>query len=354
MVLVNLKEILINYYLSHAYLDLQLSYMNILITGGFGNIGISVIEECLRREHSVTVFDLKNRRTEKAAKKFSKQMVRTVFGNITNITDVSKAAKDQDAVIHLAAILPPLSNSNPALCRAVNVTGIKNLIDSIKALNKNTVFVEVSSASVMGPTQKKSPPVCSDDPMNGTDNYSKTKIEAETLVEKSGLPSCILRLAAVLPTNINLSYFTNMIKVMFDMPLDARCEIVLDLDVASALVSAAENLYSGGSLCGKKGFIAGGDKNSCRLTNRDMLTSVFKQTGLSFPSEELFSSNINNYYLDWYDTEDMQKILCFQNHSFDQWKSIIGRKLSAYKLPILLFNRTILKWLENQAPDFRS
>ena len=67
------------------------------------------------------------------------------------------------------------------------------------------------------------------------------------------------------------------------MPLDARCEIVLDIDVACALVSAAENLANSGKLSGKKGFIAGGKENGCQLTNREMLGAVFEQIGLAFP-----------------------------------------------------------------------
>lgn len=328
--------------------------MNILITGGFGNIGISVINECLNRGHSVTVFDLESKRAKKLSKKYSKKKVKSIFGDIRKIDDINNAIKNQDAIIHLAAILPPLSDKNPKLCTEVNVTGIENILNSIKSEGNKTALIEVSSASVMGATQSKEPPVKPTDSVIATDTYSQTKIQAESLVEASGVRFCILRLAAVLPTNISFSYFLNMIKVMFDMPLKARCEIVLDLDVAHALVSAAENLVTTNSLNKAKGFIAGGKTNGCQLTNDEMLKSVFKQIGLTFPQENLFSDNINNYYLDWYDTDEIQKSLQFQNHTFDQWKKIIKKRLALYAGAIYLFRKPILKWLEQLSQKYKS
>lgn len=322
--------------------------MNILLTGGFGNIGIAVLEECLKRGHIVTVFELENKRAKRLSKRYSKRSINTIFGDIRNINDVCKAVENQDAIIHLAAILPPLSDEKPELCRAVNVTGIKNILDSIEKNWDRAVLVEVSSASVMGPTQNKEPPVRPTDSVEATDTYSSTKIEAEELVERRCSRYCILRLAAVLPTNINISYFMNMIKVMYDMPLEARCEIVLDIDVASALVSAAEDLYNNGEICCKKGFIAGGKEKGCQLTNRGMLSTVFKQVGLPFPRESLFVTDVNGYYIDWYDTQETQRILRYQNHSFEQWKTIITRRLRRFRILLMLFKRPILSWLENQ------
>jgi nucleoside-diphosphate-sugar epimerase len=323
--------------------------MNIAITGGYGNIGISVIEECLKRGHAVTVFDLDSKRSGKLSRLYLKKNVRTVLGDIAKYPDVRGAVMNQDAIIHLAAILPPLSDTNPELCEQVNIGGIKNILEAIKDAGNKAALVEVSSASVMGPTQNRMPPVKPDDLVDATDTYSSTKIAAEHLVESSGMRYCVLRLAAVLPTNIYIKYFLNMVKVMFDMPLQARCEIVLDIDVAHALVSAAENLTAGGAMCGKRGFIAGGKRQGCQLTNGEMLRAVFDQVGLPFPRDALFSDDINGYYLDWYDTEEIQSLLNYQNHSFGQWKAIIKKKLGSYKALIRIFNRPILKWLENQS-----
>ena len=133
--------------------------MNILITGGFGNIGVSVIDECLKRGHTVSVFDLESKRSRKLSKQYSKKSVRTIFGDIRNYDSVHDAIKNQDAIIHLAAILPPLSDKRPELCKEVNVIGVKNMLDAMTNTGDRAVLVEVSSASVMGPTQDKQPPI---------------------------------------------------------------------------------------------------------------------------------------------------------------------------------------------------
>jgi len=323
--------------------------MNILITGGFGNIGVSVIEECIKQGHKVSVYDLESTSTKRLSRAFLKYSVKTIFGDIRDTDSVDNAVKNQDAVIHLAAILPPLSDKEPVLCKEVNVKGIKNILEAIEKYGNEAVLVEVSSASVMGPTQNLQPPVKPGGSVVATDTYSRTKIEAEKLVEDSKVHYCILRLAAVLPTKMHISYFIHMVKIMFSMPLEARCEVVLDIDVASALVSAAGNVYNNGELSGGKGFIAGGMQNGCQLTNGRMLNGVFRQIGLPFPRESLFSTNINGYYLDWYDTQDTQRILNYQNHSFEEWKSIIRKRLRIYRIPIKVFKRLILNWLEKQS-----
>jgi hypothetical protein len=87
-----------------------------------------------------------------------------------------------------------------------------------------------------------------------------------------------------------------MIKLLFDMPLDARCEIVIDLDAAYALVSAAEDLLGSGEIAAKKGFIAGGKTHGCQMRTCDLVSLLFAPAGLRSPEESLFSSELDSYY----------------------------------------------------------
>jgi nucleoside-diphosphate-sugar epimerase len=324
--------------------------MKFLVTGGFGNVGMAVLDECLRRGHDLRAFDIPTKRNIKVSRRYARKGVQAAWGDIRKPEDVARAMEGIDAVIHLAAILPPMSDANPELCRQVNVNGIMNILEAIKKGENSAVLVEVSSASVMGPTQGRPPPVKPDDPLHPTDTYSSTKIEAERLVGQAGMRHCVLRLAGVLPTNLNFQYFLSMVKLMFDMPLQARCEIVLDIDVAHALVGAAEALTKGEELNGLRGFIAGGAENGCQLTNSQMLHGVFDQIGMPFPDDSLFSGAQSEYYLDWYDTCETQRLLCYQNHGFQDWKDIIKKKLGPYTLLIKAFRRPIQKWLESRSP----
>lgn len=324
--------------------------MNILVTGGFGNIGVVVVDECLRRGHKVSVFEVQNRRTEKLARKYNKRNVQVLFGDLRKAEDIPRAVVGQDIVLHLAAILPPVSDAHPNLCEAVNVGGTANLIDALQTSTTKAALVLVSSASVMGPTQKRTPPIRPDDPLLPMDTYSRSKIKAEALVTASGLQYCILRLAAVLPTVLNYSSLLAMIKLIFDMPLDARCELVVDLDVAYALASAAENLLGSAEIVGKRGFIAGGKAQGCQMRTRDLVGMLFRPIGLRIPDESLFSPELDSYYLDWYATEETQSILRYQRHSVEQWQAIIMKKIRYVRPFVYLFRAGIIKWIEKQSP----
>lgn len=273
--------------------------LSTLVTGGFGNIGALVVDECLRRGHRVSVFETQNRRTERLAQRYRKQQVRVLFGDLRRTEDILQAVAGQDVVLHLAAILPPISETNPELCQAVNVGGTANLIAALQASTAKTSLVLVSSASVMGPTQERTPPVRPDDPLSAMDAYSGSKIGAETLVAGCGLSYCILRLAAVLPTVLNYPSLFAMIKLIFAMPLDARCEVVVDLDVAYALTAAAENLLGSAEIAGKRGFIAGGKAQGCQMLTSDLVERLFRPIGLRNPDKSLFSPEQNSYYLDY-------------------------------------------------------
>ncbi|MEI2688571.1 MAG: NAD(P)-dependent oxidoreductase [Anaerolineae bacterium] len=326
--------------------------MNILVTGGFGNIGMVVVKECLQRGYTVSVFDVQNKRTEKLARKYRQRQVKVLFGDLRQADDVARAAVGQDVVLHLAAILPPVSDAHPDLCEAVNVGGTANLIAALKASPASPALVLVSSASVMGATQQRTPPVRPDDPLSPMDAYSRSKIEAEALVAASGLRYCILRLAGVLPTTLNYPSLFAMLKLFFDMPLDARCEIVIDLDVAYALVSAAENLLGSAEFAGQRGFVAGGKAHGCQMRTRDLVGAVFCPVGLRVPADALFSPDTDSYYLDWYDTEETQSILRYQRMTVEQWQAILRKSTRFVRPFIFLFRPAIMRWIERQSPFY--
>ena len=132
--------------------------------------------------------------------------------------------------------------------------------------------------------------------------------------------------------------------------------------MAAALVSAAENLggagstadsaaaspTSAGSIAGKRGFIAGG--TACQITSRELVNFMFPPMGLRPPDESLYTTEIDSYYLDWYDTDETQAILRYQNHTLRDWLDLMLGRLR-WALPLLrLFRGPIKKALEKQSP----
>ncbi len=298
--------------------------MKVLLTGGFGTVGLSILDLLIAKGHEVTVFETRNKNTMRQARRYSSRLAAILFGDIRNVSDVDKAVAGQDVVVHCAAIVPPYSDENKKLCFDVNVGGTQNIVRAIKNQNNAAPLVFTSSASVMGPTQDREPPISVMDPVNPIDNYAQSKADAENFVRTSGIRYCILRLGAVMIRSFvnNIQQF----KLAFEIPLRARCEVIVDFDVATAVVHAAEIISEDGLIDGAIFLIGGGKQNGCQITALEMYEAIFTPLGIKVPPASLFSDNLNNYYIDWYDTEQAQQILNFQNHSLDDYRAILGEK----------------------------
>ncbi|MFW9784918.1 MAG: NAD-dependent epimerase/dehydratase family protein, partial [Candidatus Heimdallarchaeota archaeon] len=92
--------------------------LKVLLTGAFGNVGQNTLKQLIIRGHDVTCFDLPNSRNKKTSAKLSKKLCfKMIWGNILNKKDINKALKGIECIIHLAAIIPPLSEKNPESAR---------------------------------------------------------------------------------------------------------------------------------------------------------------------------------------------------------------------------------------------
>ncbi len=322
--------------------------MNILITGGFGNVGRRVLDQARARGHTVSVLEADSRRNRRSARRHE-VLLRTFLGDIRDSSLVRRAAAGQDAVIHLAGILPPASERRQELCRSVNVDGTRILVEVLREQPAQASLVFVSSASVMGRTQDREPPVRAEDPVHPETHYARTKVEAEEVVARSGLRHCVLRLSAVMPTRVP-SALGAFAEELFAIPLDVRCEIVVDVDAAAACLNAAERLAAGARIDGQVFLIGGGGRNGCQMRARDMLRGVFGSIGLWLPEPSLFADGRAGYSLDWYDTEEAQKALHFQNHTFEEYRRIISRKSGVLRPLVWLFRPLIESLLARRSP----
>ena len=155
--------------------------MNILVTGAFGNVGLSTIDELIKRNHQVRVIERYNKNNRKIAKKY-KSNLEIIWGDLKNYNDVKKAVEGQDIVIHLAAIIPPLADVNPNLAESVNVGGTKNILEAIKEQLHKPKVIFTSSIAVYG-DRRYNPMIDVNDPLAPSkgDYYAVTKISAENL-----------------------------------------------------------------------------------------------------------------------------------------------------------------------------
>lgn len=120
---------------------------DVLVTGGAGFIGSSVVRTALGRGHRVRVLD--NLSTG-AQSNLEGLDVELIEGSITDPQDVRRAVEGAGAVIHLAALPSvPRSLEDPLATNFHNVTGTLTLLEGMRDVGVQ-VIAAASSSSVYG------------------------------------------------------------------------------------------------------------------------------------------------------------------------------------------------------------
>lgn len=277
--------------------------MKILLTGSFGNIGSHVITELLNQGHDVRSYDLDNSKNRKTSRKYNGK-IEIVWGDILDLEKLKKAASGVDAVIHLAAILPPDSDENPDYAEKVNINGTENVVAACIYQTKKPRLLFSSTFDVYGHTLHKKPPRKLNDRIYPTDPYTGHKIECEKIITSSKLNWCIFRLS-----DVPIIALRDPVPIMFEIGLDNRIEAMHPDDAALAFANALKT-----DKVWKKFWLVGGGK-SCQVTYREYLAKLLTAMGIGPLPEEAFSKK--EYATDWIDSEATEKILKYQRKSFD-------------------------------------
>lgn len=304
----------------------------VLLTGAFGNIGSLAIRELLRQGYSVVAFDKDGPITRKNAKQFADTNITIVWGDITVKKNVEAALHDVEAVIHLAGIIPPLSESNPKLCQAVNVDGTRYIIETLEKSPNAKRLVIASSIAVYGKQQWRfTPPLTATDPVSPDDVYGKSKADCEAMVQSSSLAWTIMRIAACPPVNIsNMDSFKG--NPVLECHPDARLEVIHPADAALAFVNA----LSCEAAIGKILLLGGGKQNQVTYQQQfgGMLTAIGQNP---LPREAFQMKEPVEFYGDWVDTEESQRLLHFQRHTVQQQHDEFWRSFGFIRFCLLLF-----------------
>lgn len=294
--------------------------MNILVTGAFGNLGTHTIRELLRQGYKVRCHDIQTPRNLKTAAQFDGK-VEISWGNLREPKPIQEAVKGQDVVLHLAAVIPPLTDEQPEVARQVNVNGTYHLVKACQAQPKPPRFFFASSFDLFGHTRHLPPPRTATDPVQVNDLYTETKVEGEKLVRESALDWLIFRFS-----DMPLIALRDGHPVMFEIPLDQRFETMHPADGALALVNAIKvpELWGNGRLL----LVGGGPR--CQVTYRQFLFGLLTAMGIGSLPEEAFTTK--EYVTDWLDTEESQRLLQYQRHSFEDIVAEITALLGWRKL----------------------
>jgi len=150
--------------------------MKILVTGGAGYIGTSLVPQLLRRDNKVIVYDNLMYNQNVLLEHHINDNFKFVYGDIRDINKLYESIKNVDVVIHLAAIVgAPACKKNVKQAQEVNINGTKNIIEG---LSKEQILLFASTGSVYGKIEG----MCNEDwAPNPLSVYGITKLEGEKL-----------------------------------------------------------------------------------------------------------------------------------------------------------------------------
>lgn len=162
--------------------------MRVLVTGGSGYFGTTLVDRALARGDDVRILDLNppDHATD----------VEVVIADVRDRDAVAKACADVDVVFHNVAQVPLAKDRN--LFESVNVTGTVNVLLGARAAGVGKV-VHTSSSAIFGIPERN--PVTEDTRPRPLEAYGRAKLEAEALCREAaatGLDVTIVRPRTIL------------------------------------------------------------------------------------------------------------------------------------------------------------
>lgn len=281
----------------------------VLVTGGAGSVGRRVVARLRSQKLSVRVFDLPNLDYSGLEGEPGIEIAR---GSITDALQARQAMEGVSAVVHLAALLPPNSERDRTRTFAVNVEGSVVLARALLEVNPEAPLVFSSSVSTYGDTTDEDPPVTVGRPQKALDIYADSKIEAERRLRELYPATVVLRIAG-----ISVPAFQEP-PAVWPFMMDQRIEFVHRDDVMAALCSAAVTKDARGRV-----FNIGGGP-TWQMLGAKYVADYYALLGVPF-EEAVFMDKPG--WFDWYDTQDSQRLLKYQNTSYETYLEQVKAEL---------------------------
>jgi nucleoside-diphosphate-sugar epimerase len=229
--------------------------LNVLVTGAYGTIGRHVLREL---SGAATACALRPALPCGRRDAAGIAGAEPCWGDVRVKADLERAVEGVDAVAHLAFVLPPRTETDPAATWAVNVQGSLNLFEALKARRPEARVALASSYALFGDTRALDGLVTAETPVSLTSHYNRHKAEAEERLRGSGLRWTILRLGVVLSAE-------SAFRTKLDPSLTSTCPRTASRGVR-ALRRRGDGLRAllrGGGGLGKVLLIGGGPTGSC-------------------------------------------------------------------------------------------
>ena len=301
-------------------------------------MGSATIKQLVDEGRQVVATDLDTPATRNAAA----SIPTGVEMRYTNLTDTDAVAELLDtvapaAIIHLAAIIPPLIYTRRELARRVNVGGTAALLAAAERQSTPPRFIQASSVAVYGARNphRISDVLTAETPLRPADVYGEHKIAAENVVRRAKLDWAILRLGGVVSTDPTAQTSLDNMYLERLLPEDGRVQTVDVRDVASAFTKATTVDEAVGQT-----LLIGGDDETHRLLQGAVGSSLAAAMGLvnGLPTGLRGDPNSDTSWFntDWMDTVRSQQVLQFQRHSWPDMLAEIAEN-AGWKRGLLRF-----------------
>ena len=311
----------------------------VLVTGAAGTLGIYVLKYLLSEgKYEITALDLRNKNNQKKLRKYRRR-INIIYGDINDSVLIDALIKDQDYVIHLASVMPPLSDIKKDLGLLVEYNGTENIIKAINYYNPKCFLLYASSTTIYGDIKDAS--IKNKPNVTDLDYYSLTKIKCEEIIKSKLKNYTIIRLPFIL-CNPKSGAF------MYNVKLNTYLEAITDNDAGFLFVQALNNLDK----LNKKTFNAGGG-DSVKVNYYDLLANVLNIYGLSFNYLLTRIFMDKNFYSHVYlDSDNLDEILDYRSDSLYSYYMRLKRSVKKRRFiprllakPFIFFLKRKQKWL---------
>jgi UDP-glucose 4-epimerase len=208
----------------------------VLVTGGGGFLGTSVVAGLRAAGHDVVSTDLRPP---------------AVVMDVTSASSVSSVigAERPEVVVHLASIVTPGPDSTRELEYAVDVTGTRHVLDACVQHGVRRVVIS-SSGAAYGYHADNPPWITEDQPVRGNEEFAYShhkRLVEEMLPSYPSLEQVVLRIGTILGTSVD-----NQITALFERKRLLRIRgsespfvFIWDEDVVAIMLQAVTGSVTG-------------------------------------------------------------------------------------------------------------
>jgi len=266
----------------------------VLVTGGAGFIGAHLTRMLLERGYQVRVLENFTYGMAGLSAIRSHPHLEIVKGDICNLRDVSRAMRDVEGVVALAAIVgDPACNLDPEETINLNYAATKILAEAADFYRVQRL-VFASSCSVYGASVKEDDLLSERSRLNPVSLYARTRVLSENIIfDRCGdTEPVVLRLATVFGLSPRMRFDLVVNTLTARAVVDHKISIfggrqwrpnVHCRDAARAFLTALE---APGSKVAGEIFNVGGDENNHRIAEiGDIVAGVVGDVAISLQNE---------------------------------------------------------------------